>query len=169
MLNSQISHQWTNLILCKHSNWVNFYQSKKQKKESVVTFIFDLLVKSWNSKRGLLHYQLHCSCFILFPSVHTPSHSFHLPQSILFMFTLFGCIHITWSFNLIVSFTFQPIPSLEINDLRVSLVKFLILNRYSLLEADLRCFYYSLSLYIKQEIQQLESSRWYNRASGSAC
>ena len=105
----------------------------------------------------------------LFPSVHSPSHSFHLPQSILFMFTLFGCIHITWSFNLIVSFTFQPIPSLEINDLRVSLVKFLILNRYSLLEADLRCFYYSLSLYIKQEIQQLESSQWYNRASGSAC
>ena len=44
------------------------------------------------------------------------------------MFTLFGCIHITWSFNLIVSFTFQPIPSLEINDLRVSLEKFLILD-----------------------------------------
>ena len=69
------------------------------------------------------------------------------------MFTLFGCIHITWSFNLIVSFTFQPIPSLEINDLRVSLDKFLILDRYSLLEADLWCFYYSLSLHIKQEIQ----------------
>ena len=128
----------------------------------------------------MLHYQLHCSCFILFPSVHTslfmfhlislsphfidhvsclfpsvhsPSHSFQLPQSISFMFTLFGCIHITWSFNLIVSFTFQPIPSLEINDLRVSLDKFLILDRYSLLEADLRCFYCSLSLYIKQEIQ----------------
>ena len=64
----------------------------------------------------------------LFPSVHSPSHSFHLPQSISFMFTLFGCIHITWSFNLIVSFTFQPIPSLEINNLRVSLDKFLILD-----------------------------------------
>ena len=98
---------------------------------------------------------LHCSCFIsvllvhtslfmfhliscsphfidhvsfLFPSVHSPSHSFHLPQSISFMFTLFGCIHITWSFNLIVSFTFQPIPSLEINDLRVRLDKFLIIT-----------------------------------------
>ena len=89
----------------------------------------------------------------LLPSVHSPSHSFHLPQSISFMFTLFGCIHITWSFNLIVSFTFQPIPSLEINDLRVSLDKFLILDRYSLLEAELRWFYYSLSLYIKYEIQ----------------
>ena len=77
----------------------------------------------------------------LFPSVHNPSHSFHLPQSISFMFTLFGCIHITWSFNLIVSFTFQPIPSLEINNLRVSLDKFLILDRYSLLEAGLRCFF----------------------------
>ena len=124
----------------------------------------------------LLHYRLHCSCFILFPSVHTslfmfhcyflkstlhwscfifisfsphPSHSFHLPQSISFMFTLFGCIHIAWSFNLIVSFTFQPIPSLEINNLRVSLYKVLILDRYSLLEADLQCFYYSSSLYIK--------------------
>ena len=90
----------------------------------------------------------------LFPSVHNPSHSFHLPQSISFMFTLFGCIHITWSFNLIVSFTFQPIPSLEINDLRVSLDKFLISDRYSLLEAELWWFYYSLSLYIKQEMQQ---------------
>ena len=69
------------------------------------------------------------------------------------MFTLFGCIHITWSFNLIVSFTFQPIPSLEINNLQVSLDKFLILDRYSLLEADLQCFYYSLPLYIKQEIK----------------
>ena len=70
------------------------------------------------------------------------------------MFTQFGCIHITWSFNHIVSFTFQPIPSLEINDLRVSSDKFLILDRYSLLEAELRWFYYSLPLYIKQEIQQ---------------
>ena len=129
----------------------------------------------------MLHYRLHCSCFILFPSVHTslfmfhlislsphfidhvsflfpsvhsPSHSFHVPQSISLVFTLFGCIHITWSFNLTVSFTFQPIPSLEINDLRVSLDKFLILDRYSLLEAELRWFYYSLSLYIEQEIQQ---------------
>ena len=128
----------------------------------------------------LLHSWLHCSCFIsfpsvhtslfmfhlisfsphfidhvsfLFPSVHSPSHSFHLPQSISFMFTLFGCIHITWSFNLIVSFTFQPIPSLEINDLQVSLDKFLILDRHSLLQANLWWFYYSLSLYIKQEIQ----------------
>ena len=64
----------------------------------------------------------------LFPSVHSPSHSFHLPQSISFIFTLFGCIHIAWSFNLIVSFIFQPISSLEINDLRVSLDKFLILD-----------------------------------------
>ena len=77
----------------------------------------------------------------LFPSVHNPSHSFHLPQSISFMFLLFGCNHITWSF--IVSFTFQPILSLEINDLQVSLDEFLISDRYSLYtwsEADLQCF-----------------------------
>ena len=113
----------------------------------------------------VLQSTLHCSCFILFPSVHTslillfpsvdsPSHSFHLSQSKLFIFTLFGYINITWSFNHIVSFTFQPIPSLGISDLRVSLDKFLILDRYSLLEAELRWFYYSLSLYIEQEIQQ---------------
>ena len=89
----------------------------------------------------------------LFPSVHSPSHSFHLPQSISFMFTLFGCIHITWSFNLIVSFTFQPIPSLEINNLRVSLDKFLILDIFSLLEVQLQWFYYSFYLYITEEIQ----------------
>ena len=110
---------------------------------------------------------LQCSCFILFPWVHTSLIMFHFHflqstvhliyftyhRSISFMFTLFCCIHITWPFNLIVSFTFQTIPSLEINDVRVSLEKFLILDRYSLLEADLRCFYYSLSLYFKQEIQ----------------
>ena len=88
----------------------------------------------------------------LFPSIHIPSDSFHVPQSISFIFTLFDCIHITWPFKLIISFTFQPILSLEINNLLVPLDKYLILDRYSLLEADLRWFYYSLSLYIKQEI-----------------
>ena len=78
-------------------------------------------------------------------------------SSIVFIFALFGCTHITWSINLIVSFTFQPIPSLEINDLWVSLGKCLILDRYSLLEAELRWFYYSFSLYIKQEMQYLAS------------
>ena len=73
-------------------------------------------------------------------------------QYILFIFT-FVFIYIIWSFNHTVSFTFQPIPSLEINDLRVSLDKLLILDRYSLLEDELLWFYYSLSLYIKQEIQ----------------
>ena len=48
---------------------------------------------------------------------------------------------------------FQPIPSLEINDLRVSLDKVLILDRYSLLEAELRWLHHSFPLYIKQEIQ----------------
>ena len=107
----------------------------------------------------MLNYQLHCSFFILFPPVHTllfmfhlisvsphfsdhvlflfpsvqsPSYSFHLPQFISFIFTLFGCIHITWPFNLMVSSTFQPIPSLEINNLQVSLDKFLILDIYYL-------------------------------------
>ena len=92
---------------------------------------------------------LHCSCFI-FISFSPQSISFISPTTV----HLVHIYLITWSFNHIVSFTFQPILSLEINDLRMSLDKFLILDRYSLLEADLRCFYYSLSLYIKQEMQQ---------------
>ena len=69
------------------------------------------------------HYIDHVS--FLSASVHSLSHSFHLPQSISFILALFGCTLITWSFNLIASFTFQPIQSLEIYDLRVSLDKFL--------------------------------------------
>ena len=96
----------------------------------IMCYVIDFIV---NVSSYFLQSTFHCSCFIsypsvhtllfmfhlislspnfidhvsfLFPSVHSPYHSFHLPQSISFMFTLFGCIHITWSFNLIVSFTF---------------------------------------------------------------
>ena len=89
-------------------------------------------------------------------------HLIHLIIVISFIFTIFGCIHITCSFNLIVSFTFQPISSLEINNLRMSLDKFLILNRYSLLDAELRWFFYSLSLYIKQEMQHQSAKVTYS-------
>ena len=57
-----------------------FNQKKKQKtkqKRECVTFVFDPLVKSLNSKRRMLHYRLHCSCFILFFSVHTFLFMFH--------------------------------------------------------------------------------------------
>ena len=118
-----------------------------------------LLFSSYNVTLSTSLFTFHLTSFsphfidhVSFSLVHSPSHSFHLPQSI---FTLFGCIHITWSFNLIVSFTLQPIPSVEINRLRVSVDKFLILDRYSLLEAELQWFYRSLSLYIKQEIQHV--------------
>ena len=155
--------------------WQNLF-SKRQR-------IFQL--KTWVT---LLTY---CSCFILFPSVHTslfmfnlisvsphfivhvsshyldidhvsflspsahsPSHSFHLPQSISFMFTLFGSIHITWSFNLTVSFTFQPIP----------LDKFLVLDRYSLLEAELWWFYYPfVSLY------EIRNTTWCQKWDSNPC
>ena len=94
----------------------------------------------------MLHYRLHCSCFISFPSVHTSLIIFHFyflqftsysPPHFYLFFILFGCIHITWSFNLIVSFIFQQIPFLEINDLRVSLDKFLIFDiQYLKLNSD---------------------------------
>ena len=140
MLNSQISPQWTNLILYKRTNLVNFFinQETNKKRERVCNIYFWPACKVVKLKEGDVtlstslfmfhlislspHFIDHVSC--LFPSGHSPSHSFRLPQSIWFMFILFGCIHITWSFDLNVSFTFQPIPSLEINDLRVSLDKF---------------------------------------------
>ena len=55
-----------------------FNQTKTNKQKECVTFIFDPLVKLLNSKRGMLHYQLHCSCFITLPSVHTSLCMFHL-------------------------------------------------------------------------------------------
>ena len=109
---------------------------------------------------------LHCSCFISFPSVHTslimlpfyflqftihPIHFIYPSPSCSYLHYLVD--HITWSLNLIVSFTFQLIPSLEINNLRVSLDKFLILDIFSLLEVQLQWFYYSFYLYITEEIQ----------------
>ena len=99
----------------------------------ITSFVF--LVNFFLKTAALLHCWLHCSCLISFPSIHTSLIMFHFisfsPQSIPFSFTLFGCTHITWSFSqsLTVSFTFQPILSLEINDLRVSLDKFLILDK----------------------------------------
>ena len=56
--------------------------------------------------------------------VHLIYHSFPLPQSIAFTFTIFGYTHIiTLSFNLVVTSTFHPISTLEINDLEVSFDK----------------------------------------------
>ena len=85
---------------------------------------------------------LHCSCFMVI-FISPQFISFISPITVhLIHIYVFGCIHITWSFNHIVSFTFQPIPSLGVRNLRVSLNKFLILDRdrYSLVEAELRWF-----------------------------
>ena len=53
-----------------------FYKQTNKQKSLALTFV--LVVKSLNLKRGILHYQLHCSCFISFPSVHTSLFMFHL-------------------------------------------------------------------------------------------
>ena len=109
---------------------------------------------------------LYCLCFISFPSVHTSLIMFHFyflqstVHLIHFIYYVPSRSHLPYLVVFILhghstslSVSLQPIPSLEINDLRVSLDNFLILDRYSLLEAELRWFDYSLSLYIKQEIQ----------------
>ena len=116
---------------------------------------------------------LHCSCSFSFPSAQNSLFMFYLIYfcpyfivhcSFLFLSVLcisfnlpFGCTHITSSFNLIVSFTFHPVPSLQIKDLQVSL-DVLILQRHSLLEAELWWFYYSFSLYIKHQTRNTTHS-----------
>ena len=82
---------------------------------------------------------LHWSCFI-FISFSPQSISFISPTTVHLIHIYLIWLYLTWLFDHIVIFTFQPIPSLEINDLLVSLDKFLILDRYSLLEAELWCF-----------------------------
>ena len=59
--------------------------------------------------------------------------------------------------QLYCQFHFSANPVLKINYPQVSLDQVLILDRYSLLEAELRWFYYSLFLYIKWEIQQKQN------------
>ena len=89
--------------------------------------------KSEDVANQLLHYRLHCLCFISFSLFHTSLFMFHLisfsSSFIDHVLLLFLSVrnpsylfHLPWpiSFNLIVSITFQPIPSLEINDLQVS-------------------------------------------------
>ena len=75
--------------------------------------------------------------------------SFDSPQSRLFYLPLI--LHGYSSFVIIISFTYHL--SVEINDLRVPLDMFLILDRYSLFESEVQWFYNYLSLYSKQEIQ----------------
>ena len=92
----------------------------------------------------------HCSCFIFM--------SFS-PKSISFISsTIVHLVHIylIWlhSYYMVTLLSVSLFSQSHLwNDLWVSLDKFSILDRYSLLEAELRWFYYSLSLYIKQEIQ----------------
>ena len=116
----------------------------------------------------LLHYWLHCSCFILFSSVHTSLFMFyfyflqstvhlicftyHSPSRSYLPYLIIFILH-GHSTTLSVSLFSQSRLWKLTTYVRMSLDKFLILDRYSLLEAELRWFYYSLSLYIKQEIQ----------------
>ena len=100
----------------------------------IINFIVNVYLISFSP-----HFIVHISSHFLQSTLHWPCFifiSFSLPQSISFICNLFGCIHITWSLNLMVSFTFQLILSLEIKNLQVTLHKFLILDRYSLLEAE---------------------------------
>ena len=71
-------------------------------------------------------YSLQSTVHLIHFNYHSPSRS-NLPY--LAVFVLHG------QSTILSVFFFQPILSLEINDLRVSLDKFLILDRYSLLEA----------------------------------
>ena len=73
------------------------------------------------------HFTDHVS--FLFPSVHSPFHSFHLHSPSRSYLPYLVALILHGHSTLFVSFTYQPIPSLEINDVRVSLDKFLILGK----------------------------------------
>ena len=90
-------------------------------------------------------YFLQSTVHLIHLAYHSPSRSY-LPYLVIY--------HITCSLNHIVSFAFQPNLSPGISGLRVFLKEVLILDRYSLLEAELRWFYYSLSLCVGKEKQR---------------
>ena len=92
-------------------------------------------------------YFLQSTVHLIHLAYHSPSRSY-LPYLVIY--------HITCSLNHIVSFAFQPNLSPGISGLRVFLKEVLILDRYSLLEAELRWFYYSLSLCVGQEKKTVE-------------
>ena len=122
-------------------------------------------------KLYLLHYWFHGSCFVSFLSVHTSLIMFHLYfiqstfHHIHFIYHSPSCSYLPGKVipclvvlilhgHSTLSFSFSANHALDINNLQVSLDKFLIFDRYLLLEAELWWFYYSLSFYIKQEKQQ---------------
>ena len=80
-------------LICYQSKEKKKKKKERQKKRERVTFIFDSLVKSLNSKRGMLYYRLHCSCFILFPSIHTSLIMFHF----YFLQSTIHVIHFTYN------------------------------------------------------------------------
>ena len=52
------------------ATWKNQVILQRNHKQTSIKFILDQLVKLLRSKRRMLHYRLHYSCFISFPSVH---------------------------------------------------------------------------------------------------
>ena len=82
-----------------------FKQTNKKKRERerervCVTFIFDPLAKSLNSKSGMLHHRLHWSCFYL---ISFSPHFIARVSSYLLQFTLH------WSCFIFISFSPQSI------------------------------------------------------------
>ena len=120
-----------------------FLTKERNKKRECVTFIFDPLVKSF------LQSTLHGSCFI-FISFSPQSISFVSPTTV-----HLGYIYLIWLYSYYM--VIQPHCQFHYSSNPVS-GKILISDRYSLLESEHRWFYYSLSLYIEQKIQQLENT-----------
>ena len=103
MLNSQISPQWKNLILYKQTNWVDSYQSKKQKKkdtERVCNNYFQTACKVVKLKEGDV--TLSTSLFMF----HVISFSPHFIDHVSF-YILESTLH--WSCFIFISFSPQSI------------------------------------------------------------
>ena len=102
----------------------------------------------------MLHYRLHCSCFISFSSVHTSLIMFHfyfLQSTVHLIYFIYDSPSRSCLPYLVAFILHGHSTSLSVFNLNFFQFKFLILDTYSLLEADLWWFYYSLSLCIKQE------------------
>ena len=101
MLNSQICPQWTNSILSKQTNWIDSYQSKKQKKkERVCNVYFRLACKVVKLREGDV--TLSTSLFMF----HVISLSPHFTDHVSFYF-LESTLH--WSCFIFISFSPQSI------------------------------------------------------------
>ena len=119
-----------------------FNQRKKQKKGVCNIYFWPAckVVSSVHTSWIMFHF------YFLQPTVHLIRFTYHSPSRLYLSYLVIFILH-GHSTSLQFHYSSNPVSG-----------KFLISDRYSLLESEHRWFYYSLSLYIEQKIQQLENT-----------